>query len=287
MTSKRRVAVVTGSISSLTSELAERFHIAIVPYYLVIDGHTQREDPSFDRTAFYKKLRAMKGIPTTSHPNLQDIIDILRNVSKDADSVFYLTVPSGITGTQDRIHRVMEELPDLRLEFYDGGVGIGRLALMAIEAARAANEGKTLEQVRAHVEESNRRSGFFGVLNTLEYLARGGRIGRARALLGQVLSVKPVLTYENGQVIPATKAMTHRQALEWIVRRIRRHMRKTKTRALTAFVEDADDRPWSVQVRKRLEEEFDCKEIYQATLSPVAGTHLGPGAWAVSYLLEK
>jgi DegV family protein with EDD domain len=283
---KRRVAVVTGSISSLTWDLANRFGITVIPYYVIYGGTTYTEDFSLDRETFYRDLRAMRGVPKTSHPNLTDLVRTLGDLGRTAESVFYLTVPSGITGTLDRILRVREELPDLRIDFYEGGVGIGRLGLMAIEAARAANEGKDLKEVRAHVERVNRQSGFYGVLNTLEYLARGGRIGRARALLSQMLSVKPVLTYENGTVVPAAKVLTHRQALEWIIRRIRIHMKKAGASSLTAFIDDADDRHWSNQVRKRLEEEFDPKEIYQATLSPVAGTHLGPGAWAVSYLLE-
>ena len=283
---KRKVAVVTGSISSLTRELAERFGITVIPYYLIYDDKIYPEDFSFDRSAYYKMLRKMKGIPKTSHPNLTDIIEALRSASRTANSIFYLTVPSHLTGTADRILQVKKELPDLEIEFYEGGVGIGRLALLAMEAARAAQEGKTLKEVKAHVEQCNKNSGFFGVLNTLEYLARGGRIGRARALLSSVLSVKPVLTYENGTVIPATKALTHRQALEWIVRRIRSHMETTGMNAIKCFIEDADNRPWSDQVKERVMQEFNPKELHQATLSPVAGTHLGPGAWTISYLLE-
>lgn len=281
----RRVGVIVDSVSNITKELSEDYGIDVIPYYITYGDRTYKEDFNFDRMRFYKNLKELKEFPTTAHPNMEDIFEVFSSVSKRYNEVIYLTVPSDLTKTFDLALKIRERFPNKRIEIYEGGIGIGRLALLSLEAAKMAQRGEGIEEVLKWIKFCNQRAGFFAVLNTLEYLARGGRIGKAQALLGSVLAIKPILTYKEGNVVPETKVSTHRQALDWTIKRIRRDMEEHKAKRLKCIIDDADNREWSCEIKERMEKEFICEELWQLEMSPVVGTHIGPGAWAVSYLL--
>ena len=277
--------MIVDSVSNITKELSEDYGIDVIPYYITYGGRTYKEDFNFDRVRFYKDLKELKEFPTTAHPNMEDIFEAFSSVSKRYDEVVYLTVPSDLTKTFDLAVKIRERFPDKRIEIYQGGIGIGRLALLSLEAARMAEKGKGIEEVLEWIELCNQRAGFFGVLNTLEYLAKGGRIGKAQALLSSVLAIKPILTYREESVVPEAKVSTHRQALDWIIKKMRRDIEEQGAKRLKCVIDDAGNREWSCEVKERIEKEFTCEELWQLEMSPVVGTHMGPGAWAVSYLL--
>ena len=131
----------------------------------------------------------------------------------------------------------------------------------------------------------NKRSDVFVTFETLKYLAKTGRIGKAAALLGTTLSIKPIITTREGEVVPAGKALTHSQALSWVLKRIRNDLAKTRARSIKCFVNDVDNRDISDLLRAKLEENFQCEEMWQVAMSPLIATATGPGSWAVSYML--
>jgi DegV family protein with EDD domain len=281
-----KVGIVIDSIASLTREIAERFSIAVVPYYVNYGGKSFRDDFTFDKTHFYRQMPSMKQFPTTAHPNLYDLVEVFSRLMPHVSGILYLTTSAQLSSTVDLAYQAKKQFPKMPIEIYEGGVGIGRLALLALEAATRANGGATMQEIISGLDDCNRQAGFYGVLNTLEYLARGGRIGKAQALLGTILSIKPVLTFKNGTVVPAAKVSTQRAALDWIIKRMHAEAKRTNARTIKCIIDEVDGREWSGQVKDRLEKEFECQEIYQLTMSPVAGVHLGPGSWAVSYLLQ-
>jgi DegV family protein with EDD domain len=135
----------------------------------------------------------------------------------------------------------------------------------------------------AFVEENKGRMDGVLVFNTLEYVAKGGRIGRAQALLGNLLSMKPLVGYRDGVTTPFGRVRTHKQGLNFILERIRSDMDRLGGRRIRAIIEDADNREQANIAEKALLENFDCDEIYHITISIVSGTHIGPGAWGVAY----
>lgn len=123
-------------------------------------------------------------------------------------------------------------------------------------------------------------------MDTLKYLERGGRIGRARALLGTLLSIKPVIGLRGGVVEPLGKVRTHQQGLNWIVNQIRAHMEKFKSTRIQAIVEDVDNQEWSQRASERITKEFNVEKLWQGQANLIVGTHVGPGGWTVSWYVK-
>ena len=119
----------------------------------------------------------------------------------------------------------------------------------------------------------------------MKYLAKTGRIGRAAALLGATLPIKPIITAQEGEIIPVGKSLSHNQALNWILKKIKSDLEKFRSRKIKCLVEDVDNKKMSNLLKEKLEESFECEQIWQVEMSPLIATATGPGTWSVSYLI--
>lgn len=278
------VRVVTCSTGGLTKEMADEFGITVIPYYAFIEGKTIVEDFEFDARQYYRDMRVAKKLPTTSHPTPLDIQETYRKLAQaSSEPILYLTISSQYTATYELALMAKEEFPDQRIEVYDTGQTAAHQALTAIEAARFASSGATVEEILAFMEKNKGRIDEVIILNTLEYLAKGGRIGRAQALLGNLLSQKPLIGFRDGVTTPFGRVRTHKQGLNFILERIRSDMDRLGDRRIRVIIEDADNREQADIAEKALRENFDCEELYHINLSIVTGTHMGPGTWGVAY----
>ncbi|MDH5705701.1 MAG: DegV family protein [Candidatus Aminicenantes bacterium] len=282
-----RIKIMVDSISTIPWETADELGIELVPYYVNFEGESIREDPSFDLKAFYKKLRQAKDWPGTSHPAPQDIEERFGRLSQEADEIIYLMIPSQLTETYNIAHQLREKFKGVRIELCDVGSVLGKLGLVALEAYRLAEAGKTVDEIIDQVYSMSKRSRVFITLETLKYLARTGRIGKAAALLGTTLSIKPIITTQEGMIVPAGKTLTHNQAINWVLKKIKSDLDKFNARKIKCFVNDVDNRKISDLVRARLEKNFQCEEVWQVEMSPLIATATGPGTWAVSYLIVE
>jgi DegV family protein with EDD domain len=278
-----RVKVLVCGVADLTREMVMDLSVTVVPYYVSFGGTTYREDLEFDRTLYNDHMAGMEELPTTSHPNTEDIRGMLTDARKDHDDVLYLTAPRKLTKTHDLARKVVEDLGDDRIRVVDTGTAVGSLALVTVAAARAAKEGMTLDEVERAAFNVADRIGLYMVLETLKNLLKGGRIGRAQAFLGQMLSVKPIVTLEDGVATPAGKALTTPHALDWILRRIYDDMERLNGDRIRAVVEHAGNPEWAVQVREQLKQRFEIEELFETTMTALVATHAGPGVWGVSY----
>jgi DegV family protein with EDD domain len=282
-----RIKIMVDSISTIPWETADDLGIELVPYYVNFEGESIREDPNFDLKIFYKKLRQAKDWPGTSHPASQDIEERFRRLSQEADEIIYLMIPSQLTETYNIAHQLREKFKGIRIELCDVGSVLGKLGLVALEARRLAAAGKTVDEILEQIYSISKRSRVFITLETLKYLAKTGRIGKAAALLGTTLSIKPIITTQEGVIVPAGKTLTHNQAIKWVLKKIKSDLEKFNARKIKCFVNDVDNRRISDLVKARLEENFECEEVWQVEMSPLIATATGPGTWAVSYLITE
>lgn len=282
-----KVEIVADTISGLPKEVAQEYGITLLPYYVCFKGKSIKEGEGFNRGEFFHKLREDKGdYPTTSHPTLQDVIDAYRSLSKRTSRIVHLTPPANLTKTYDMAHKAKEEFPNLRIEIIDTQVAMGHLGFLVMEAAKVARGGGDIRDILLRIAEVNPRCDFALIMDTLKYLERGGRIGKARALLGTLLSIKPIIGLRGGVVEAVGKVRTHQQGLEWIVNRIRPYIEKFKASKIEAIVEDIDNREWSQRALERLNKEFHIEKIWQGEANLIVGTHVGPGGWAVSWYVK-
>lgn len=280
------VRIITDSTSGLDADLAKRYQLHILPYYAHVEGETVVEDLDFDRRAYFRRMRSAKELPTTSHPNLADIVGLYQKLlDEPSDPIVHLVISSKWTTTYELALKAKEEFPQAHIELYDTLVAVAPQALLAIEAARAAQNGANIEEVMATLQRVKERMDNVLVVDTLTYLARGGRIGRAQALLGNMLSMKPLLAFRDGIVTPVGRVRTHQQAIRFVLNRIGEDMKRLGGSTLRAVVEDSDNEEQANQMIEALRKDFPVEEVFHIATSIVSGTHIGPGAWGLAYFI--
>lgn len=282
----QKIAIVTDSASYIPQEALSDLDIPVIPQTLIWDGETYRDGVDIDAATFYSRLRASKTFPTTSQPTVPEFVEFFERVTAEQqpDAIIAVLVSSKMSGTVPSARAAAEQLPDLDIRIVDTGLISMGMGFPIIAGARAAAEGKSLDEVIAVVEDIRDRIHFLGVVGTLEYLHRGGRIGGAKRLLGTALNLKPLLHFENGQLEPLAQIRTRRKALARMLDIAEERL--GGKRIAEAAVADVDCREEGDAVADMVRARFGISDICRCTFSPVVGAHAGPGTTALIYYAE-
>lgn len=204
------VKIVTDTGSDITPELARQLGITVVPLYLRFGEEVYRDGIDMDADELYRRLETDPIHPTTSAPSPGDFTGIYKKLAQESDSIVSIHISSKLSATYDAALQGREALTEAKcqIEIIDSKSVTAGLALITIAAATAAKAGQSLSQVVAQTSNAIRQIRMVGLLDTLKYVAKGGRIGRAASLLGTALNVKPMLTLRDGEVHPAGLART-------------------------------------------------------------------------------
>ena len=208
------VRVVTDSVSDLPPAIAEELGITIVPANVHFGTQVFKDGVDLTTDEFFDKLFNGPEFPTTSQPSVGEFVDAYTRVAEDADAIVSVHVSSKVSGTfnsaEQGADRVDVECPIEVLDTLQASMGVG---LITMAAARAANSGASMEEVVEVANDATARAQCVVLLDTLEYLQRGGRIGKARALVGTLLKIKPLITIRDGEVHDFAKERTRRKAI--------------------------------------------------------------------------
>jgi len=268
-----RVKVVTDSTADLPPQLAKELGITVVPVYVRFGDDVYRDRVDISEDEFYQRLLHDPIHPSTTQPSPQDFVDVYKDLAQGADGIISIHVTSKLSGTYNSALRgkelVEKECP---IEVIDSQVVTMGLGQLAIVANTIAESGKSLQQVVEEVRQMIPSIHLLGLLDTLKYLALGGRIGKVQALLGSVLSVKPMLTIKDGELIPAGQVRSRTKGID----------------RLFDFVQNAVDiqdvaivyntTPDEAQALVgRMGSIFPKEQIRLARLGPALGVHAGPG----------
>jgi len=283
-------AVVTDSTSNLPPELAEEFDIPVIPLTIHWGDDSYFDGVTLDADTFYQWLKTRKEFPTTSQPSVGAFIDFFQKVAEDkgTDTILGVFISSELSGTiasamQARGH-LYETRPDLQIEIVDSrSVSMG-LGLAVLAAQRAADGGKSVKEAIEAIERCQEATHVIFAVETLEYLHRGGRIGGAARLLGSALNLKPVLTVAGGRIEPLEKVRSRGKSLRRVIELAEERLegRRPKEAAIMQAEAHADLDKFRDMVRGRLNPE----RLYTVTLSPVLGTHGGPGTLGIAFYAE-
>ena len=276
----RKVAIVTDSTADLPPELVEELGVTIVPLQVIFGDEAYREGVDITTEEFYERLVKSRQLPTTSAPSVGDFQEVYERLLEEVDSIVSIHIGAKLSGTVQAAHTARQSLakPE-RIEIVDSqavSVAIGFATMEAVEAARA---GAKLAEVKAAAESAVQRTHVRFMLDTLEYVRRGGRIGRARAYMGTLLRVKPILSFREGEVYPEERVRTRARGLERIIQWAVRHQ-KVK-RAVVAHATTLDE---AESIRERLAMAFPSVKVYLIRFGPVLGTHGGPGTIGVGIM---
>ncbi|MDO8616457.1 MAG: DegV family protein [Dehalococcoidia bacterium] len=275
------VRIVTDSTADLPADLARELGISVVPLSVIFGNDVYREGVDISHDLFYGKLVRSKVLPTTSAPSVGDFLAVYEPLLKETDEIVAIHLSSKLSATYNNACQAAQYLADrgARIEVIDSlSVSFGMM-FMSIAAARAASAGATVEEIRALVESMIPRTHIFVVLDTLEYVRRGGRIGRARAFLGTVLRVKPILSFRGGEVHPEERVRTKSLALERMFQ-----IATSYARATDVGIGYSTNAQEAEELRRRLEAALPGVQIHVTRLGPVLGVHGGPGTLGIGVL---
>lgn len=283
--SKQKVAVVTDSTAYIPAELIEKYNIHVVPLILNWEGGSLLDGVDILPDAFYERLKTAGEIPTSSQPSPGYFADCFAKISETAESIVGIFISEHLSGTLDSAHAAAKTLPNIPLEIVDSRSTSMGLGLIALTAARAAERGNSHAEVAQVARDLVPRMRVLFVVDTLEYLHKGGRIGGARRLFGSMLSIKPVLHLKDGRIEPLASIRTKRKAIEHMVSAVEDEIRGQKH--IRAAVIDAGTPHYADMVYTLVKQRTNPDELLQASLSPVIGTHVGPGTVGVAYYVES
>jgi DegV family protein with EDD domain len=276
------IKIVTDSSCDLPTQIVQELGITVVPLYVRFGEEVYRDRVDISEDEFYQRLQHDPIHPSTIQPSPQDFADAYRKVSAEADGIVSIHISSKLSGTCNSALQGKETAgTKCPIEVIDSQTLTMALGMMIILAAKSANMGKGLEEVVAEVKQAVPATRLLGLLDTLEYVRKGGRIGRAAALLGSLLNVKPLLSLEDGETVGAGRARTRSKGIDRLV---------DFARSATDIEDLAvvyNTTPQEAQALvERIGSIFDKKRIYLATVGPMLGVHMGPGA-LIAALREK
>jgi DegV family protein with EDD domain len=273
------VRIVTDSSSDLSPGLVDELSVEVVPLKVRFGDEELVDGTELSAESFWARLRGSDAVVQTTAPSPGDFEQAFTKVaSEGASAIVCLTLSSKVSATHQAACLAAEgfsgRCPVAVVDSLSVSAGLGNLCLVA---ARRAAEGADASTVVREVEELRGTFGFYGAVETLEYLRRGGRIGAARALLGTALSIRPLLSFEHGVVEVAGKVRTRQRALAWIAERLEADL---PVESVTAFHADAPDVGAFVEL---LAAKVPAQKVELTLMGPVMGTHLGPGTVGVTY----
>jgi DegV family protein with EDD domain len=230
---------------------------------------------------FYRRLAEAPELPTTSQPSPGDFYEVFRPLAEAGHEILVVTISNELSGTWNSAMQAKDMLPDAEITVVDSlSTSVG-LQLMLEAASEAIAQGATMQQVVDLLEEIKGKLSVLFVVDTLEYLAKGGRIGNAKAMLGTLLKVKPLLTLRDGRIEPLEQVRSKRKAVTRMLDLASEHLGDQAPQAkvaLTHALVPEEGNEYARQVVARL----GCCEPSLTDLGPVIGTHTGPGVIAMA-----
>ncbi|HEX75323.1 MAG TPA: DegV family protein [Dehalococcoidia bacterium] len=285
----KRVAIITDSTCCLPQELVEKYDICLVPLYILHEGVSYRDGIDISHSEVYKIMRRRQSLPTTSTPSAGDFLNAYCQLSQKADSILCITVTSLQSEVFDTalVAREMakEVVPDTAIEVIDSRSVSGALGFVVLETARVASQGAELAQVVKVARSMMGKVNFLAMLDTLFYLARTGRIDRAAAWAGMLLSMKPILEHSPsiGETMPVARPRTKTNAIERMLEIMAGRVGDSRVHVI---VHHADELEAGERLKAKIGSEFSCAELYLTEFTPVMGVHAGPGLLAISFYAD-
>ena len=279
-----KIGIVADSSVCLPKELVEKYKIELVPEVINFGDRVYRDGVNLVPHDFYVMLGKAKELPTTSAPSPQDFVDAYRNAARGKDALVCILVTAGFSqmGLQ-AAQAAKKSLSQTPIEIIDSRTAMGAYGFVVLAAARAAAEGKSLPEVVKAAEDVQQRVTLILTLETLKYLAKGGRIGKAAHWAGTVLSIKPILEVpvSVGAIEPLERVRSRPKALKRLLGIMRERVGgKKRVHVSVDHANVLEEAQW---LKEQVSSMFDCAEVYINDWTPVAGVHCGPGVIGLSF----
>ena len=277
------VKIVTDSVSDLPPQVAQELGIAVVPLNVRFGTEVYRDGVDLTAEQFYERLAHSKTLPVTSTPSPGTFAEAYNKLAEETDEILVITLSSKLSATYEvALQSIGLMKRKCRVEVVDSQWVVMAQGFIVIAAARAAQAGASLDEVLDIAHRNISRVDFRGAFDTLEYLQRGGRIGKAQALLGSMLKVNPIITLKDGVIEPAGRTRSRAKAIDHLY-----NFAMSYSHIEEMAVEYATTLDEAEMLVERLSSIFPRERIYRSKTSPVVGTHTGPRTLLVSVLGDR
>jgi DegV family protein with EDD domain len=279
-----KVAIVTDSTAYLPGDVLEKYSITVTPQILIWGNETFQDGVDIQPDEFYRKLKTSKIMPTTSQVAIVTMKAAFEKLIEAGYDVLGIFLSAKLSGTmQSAIHaREMLSKAAAKIVVLDSNSTAMAMGFHVLAAARAAQAGVSLAECKKLAEEAQRHTGVYFVVDTLEFLRRGGRIGGAQAMLGSALNIKPLLELREGRIESVEKVRTKRKAINRMIDLVvEKTAGRTPVRLATLHANAEIEAKSALQAASA---RLDPVEKILAAVSPAIGTHAGPGTVGLAYM---
>ena len=277
------IKIVTDSTSYIAKEYIDKYDIKVVSLNITMNGNSRRE-LDIDNKSFYEEVKVASEIPKSSQPTPEEMLNTFKSIVKKGDSIVGIFLSSKMSGTYSNANMIknmiLEDYPNADIRILDSKTNCMQMGFAAIEAARVASENKSIEEVVSVANYVLENSRFLFTPDTLEYLKKGGRIGGAAALFGNVFQIKPILTVVDGETSVFKKVRTRKKAVEEIVKAVLDDIENKGLGDLVVHHINCEDE--GNMLAEALGSKLS-KKVNIQSIGPVIGSHVGPGSIGIAY----
>lgn len=282
--SKGKVAIVTDSTAYIPEDILEDYGIQVIPLNVNWSGKSFLDNVDITPEEFYNRLQSERELPTTSQPSAGAFKALFTQLAENFDGVVAILISSDLSGTIASALAAKEMVGEFPVEVVDSRLTTMALGFLVIKAAEAAKSGATIKEVAESARSLIGKIKVMFVVDTLEYLHKGGRIGGAKRLLGSLLAMKPLLELVDGKIEPLDSVRTKKKALQTMLSIFENDAAGKENIHLTIFhgvaERDAD------VVKETVLNSYSPKTLVMSKLSPVLGVHTGPGTVGMAYYFD-
>ena len=278
------IKIIADSTCYLPKEYIDKYNVSIVSLNVLLNGNSYRET-DLSNDWFYNEMAKSPTIPTSSQPSIEELYSTVESLVKDSHDVVGVFLSSDMSGTFSTSNLVknmiLENYPNAKIVMIDSRSNCMQAGFAVLEAAKASNENKSLDEVVSIAKNVIENSKFIFVPETLDYLKKGGRIGGAAALVGSLLQRKPILTVEDGKTTVSTKVRTKKKAIDKIVNTVLEQNSKSPIKGI--IVHHINCESEGQELADRLKNRLGLDNVKIQSIGPIIGLHVGPGSIGVAY----
>lgn len=278
------IRIIADSTCYLPKEYIDKYNVSIVSLNVLLNGKSYRET-DLENDWFYKEMSKSPSIPTSSQPSIDDFYKAIESQVKEGHDIVGIFLSSDMSGTFSTSNLVkemiLEKYPNANIVMLDSRSNCMQAGYAILEAAKAAADNKSLDEVVSIAKSVIENSKFIFVPDTLDYLKKGGRIGGAAALFGSLLQIKPILTVTDGKTTVLTKVRTKKKAIDKIIDTVMEQNLKSPIKGL--IVHHINCESEGQELANKLQDKLGISNIKIQSMGPIIGLHVGPGSIGVAY----
>ncbi|QPJ85456.1 DegV family protein [Sarcina sp. JB2] len=276
------IKIVTDSTSYIPKKYLEKYDISVVSLNILLKN-TNRRETSISNQTFYKEMEEAKEFAVSSQPTPEEFYDVFDKIAKNGDDIIGIFISSEMSGTYSTANLVKNmilEKYDINIEIIDSRTNCMQMGFIVLEAAKYAKLGKSMNEILDITKNTIKNSRFVFSPSVLDYLKKGGRIGSASALIGNLFQIKPILTVNNGKTDVLAKVRTKKKAVSTMIDILMNDLKEKELGGVIVHHINCEED--GLTLAKTLEEKLNMKVDIQ-DIGPVIGSHVGPGSIGIAY----